>query len=1403
MLKRQLALLSSLLIIAVSLPMTVAAATVNSLLGASFEASFCKDGKMFISREDFVILDNTPYMKEEILMLPFSKLEKLYGKKLSSEGYFTEEKNGELFVEYTIIKETHYSFKLFSNGVLVIYSGNKLKDNIANVLLQVQGVYVVPEGKRVTKNFLTQAKTPADIKEMTKACASLYGDVFPVNVFFHGGEFRFKESLTFEAGYFSEDRKGLGLYPYGDGEVVFSGSTVLDTAKMKCANDPYILARLRSEARGEVGVIDLSPYGPIDFGTDLSRPTKVYIDDEEMILSRWPNKGFANINSVIDAQTFTFSENDGKRWGNAKDMIAYGYFYVDYAFACLPIANIDAVNKIIKLDTTSTMLTASRAGARWYAANLIEEIDIPGEYYVDKSDMKLYIFPPHNLKNSKLEIISTTCDIINLTNINNVTIKNLGFEKTKGRAIYAQDVKNFTLEGCNFKYIQHEQCIAVEKRTKINQNVNIKGNYAYGNAGQFADVILGEMQTLTPSYSEISNNHIVSCRRENAKSLTDGTQITLGYNSSERIASVGVLVQNNLIQDCGGTAAICFSGPENKVLYNEIYNQSPTLNDGGAIYAGMSTIYYGCEVAYNYVHDLNKEFSYVGYYNDDAYSGAKWHHNIARNMNHGFLLGLGMDMEVTYNLMIDNTKRNSAGSRMTWNPSVFGPNGKMINAIASMANDNPNFYEKYPVLKGAVDRDPPMAPWNSIIFGNVGVSTGGLTFGYNAEMTEYGADTIIRNGKAIDISDLNDTEAGNPHFDYSDNYFVDAQNGNYNVKPDSELAEAVPELLEIDITKTGLTEEHASRIQAPGEFLARYPRNKSVGLKTKNFTFSWDTAPGATYYRLVVSKNSDLSDPVIDEKILENGSNNCYITDELELNTVYYWKVYAQGLSRQKPFSIESKGGPYVFKTASKNDIDKSGLTDAITALGGLIDSTGSEGYRFSEEYSQKANELVKKAKEIKETAVLQDLIDAMEEEIYTFILLSPYYVEISFTNIEGLYSNETQWSKSNESFEVTHNGDEVIFDSKDSGGNFIMPYVYPNSSVLCFKAKFEEFDGGYQAFYFKDSEKGDGYLFVVKEKIFEFQTKNKLLIELPNDLVKAGEYHNYEIGAVNLPNGVLRFVRVDGNVLYANLDRSKNAVYSGDRFYVRTNPNSKISIMPYDEKDIPQPSVLIDEIYKSFNAPYSKAQLEALLIGASDCLELSDLLYTMVDKARLCELIYDKLSDIQIKDRDFSKYHAAVMENTVIAAYNQGLIDYLFKDKCQNLYSDITRFDLIDKNGVNLYKFMNDRLTKSNLQSINRMTLNKDVKSLDELRREYAKSIFTISINACSATFAIDTAYMYEIITKENADYMNVDLSEYFALSNEQKNKVHERIGKAGTSMERTFEQLIADINTAIAEIK
>ena len=139
------------------------------------------------------------------------------------------------------------------------------------------------------------------------------------------------------------------------------------------------------------------------------------IDGKAMTPARWPNEGYAPMDKtmplqerIIDAgDTWNDTGKDGRAgsfhvdfdrlhyWTNAEDLWLDGVVANDWSWQSHKIASIDAEKKIITLRYPAPY--GIKMTPRFFIENLLEEIDQPGEYFIDRATGYLYLYPPNSM----------------------------------------------------------------------------------------------------------------------------------------------------------------------------------------------------------------------------------------------------------------------------------------------------------------------------------------------------------------------------------------------------------------------------------------------------------------------------------------------------------------------------------------------------------------------------------------------------------------------------------------------------------------------------------------------------------------------------------------------------------------------------------------------------------------------------------------------------------------------------------------------------------------------------------------------------------------------------------------------------------------------------------------------
>ena len=314
------------------------------------------------------------------------------------------------------------------------------------------------------------------------------------------------------------------------------------------------------------------------------------------------------------------------------------------------IASIDRENRVITLAGDCSY--AIRPGDRYYIQGLFEELDSPGEWYLDKAAGKLYFWPPTPLE-AKTVFAPTLRTIIQIGDgVSDVTFRGFDIKCCEGNAVALSKATNCLITGCVIRNVGDYNGSAVVIVEGSGNGVAGCDISEVGRDGVY--ISGGDRKTLRAAGNYADNNYIHHV----------GVFYKQGVGIS--LEGVGNRASHNLIHD-GPRMGILFSGNNLLIEYNHIRHMNLETEDTGAVYTG------GCDwissrgtvIRYNYFHDMlgfgRKDGKWAmpyfawGVYLDDNAGGVDVIGNIvARCARAGLHLHNGRDNLIENNIFLDN-----------------------------------------------------------------------------------------------------------------------------------------------------------------------------------------------------------------------------------------------------------------------------------------------------------------------------------------------------------------------------------------------------------------------------------------------------------------------------------------------------------------------------------------------------------------------------------------------------------------------------------------------------------------------------------------------------------------------------------------------------------------------------
>ena len=149
---------------------------------------------------------------------------------------------------------------------------------------------------------------------------------------------------------------------------------------------------------------------------------------------------------------FQYFEERPSAWSQAGPFWIGGYFAHGYASDMIRVDHLDSKTKTIY--TAQQTVYGFMTGADWrcwYALNLLEELDLPGEYVIDKENEKMYVYLPADTRTLHVSVMNDP--LIAIENCQNVTLSKLTFEYGRSIGIYLENTHHVRITGCTIRNV--------------------------------------------------------------------------------------------------------------------------------------------------------------------------------------------------------------------------------------------------------------------------------------------------------------------------------------------------------------------------------------------------------------------------------------------------------------------------------------------------------------------------------------------------------------------------------------------------------------------------------------------------------------------------------------------------------------------------------------------------------------------------------------------------------------------------------------------------------------------------------------------------------------------------------------------------------------------------------------
>ncbi len=388
----------------------------------------------------------------------------------------------------------------------------------------------------------------------------------------------------------------------------------VELGNLKPVTDPSVLTRLPEAARGKVRQIDLKAQGVADLGQIVPRGygfagypghpwVDLYLDGRPMQLARWPNQGFVKTGPVHRGQfhtdeagqpgAFEYRDARPERWTQTDDVWLYGYWGHLWAGRSVRVARIEPKKRLLHIEHRSNY--GYREDMPYYYFNVLEELDEPGEWRLDRKSGIAYAWPREDTEEPIVEFPLLAKPLVEMKGVSHVTLRGLCFELGRTEGLVMTGGKNNLLAGCTFR------------RFGTNALV-VQGGSGHGILG--CDLATlgaggirisgGDAKTLTPSGHFVENCHV-----------RDFSRIDRVYAPAVLLEGVGGRIVHNLFHD-SPHHAMRVEGFEHTIEWNEIHSVVYEADDQSGIDIYGNPTYRGIAIRNNFWHHIGSGHDVAG-----------------------------------------------------------------------------------------------------------------------------------------------------------------------------------------------------------------------------------------------------------------------------------------------------------------------------------------------------------------------------------------------------------------------------------------------------------------------------------------------------------------------------------------------------------------------------------------------------------------------------------------------------------------------------------------------------------------------------------------------------------------------------------------------------------------------
>lgn len=511
-------------------------------------------------------------------------------------------------------------------------------------------LYVSPSGNDANPGTMAfPLATPTGARNAIRALKAAGGlPAGGINIWLFGGYYNQSNTFFLNAQDSGTATKPIIYSSYSGSQVFITGAQPLNPSWFSLVTSASpVWSRLDPSARGNIYSVNLGAHGITNYGTLKQggygkytiAPLELFFGSSPMTLGRWPNTGqpLAQTVTVPSSTQFTYSGTRPQRWTQAQDIWLHGLWNCPWADYHLDVASVNTATGTFNLVSAPPQFGIGQ-GQLYYAYNLLEEIDEPGEYYVDRKAGILYFWPPGPMAGANIQVSMLEPCLVELDDTAYVTLQNMTFEATRGPLMQIFSGNNNNVVGCLFRNCG-------EYAAEITGTSNGLDQCEIVDCGEDG-VLLGGG---TRSTLAAGGDYVTNCRIHRTGRINWAYHPALMF-----FDGCGNIASHNLIDELPHSAVILV-GNNHTIEYNEISRVCQMTSDSGAIYSGRDWGYRGNVIDYNFIHHVQNSIEgpdTSGIYLDDLMSSAEVVGNVFFDLSGAAIFsGGGRDNNMSNNII--------------------------------------------------------------------------------------------------------------------------------------------------------------------------------------------------------------------------------------------------------------------------------------------------------------------------------------------------------------------------------------------------------------------------------------------------------------------------------------------------------------------------------------------------------------------------------------------------------------------------------------------------------------------------------------------------------------------------------------------------------------------------------